>query len=293
MRNKQMLVSVVFVTWNRKSELKRAIDSVKKQDYDNIEIVLVDNSSTDGTIEMVETEYPEIELLKMEKNLGCPLARNIGIQNSQGEIIFILDDDAWIEPNLIGVIVKKFEIYSKKKIGAIIPQRIDYINGEKIFYYQIKEEKEIFTFTGCAVAFWKEIFDKVSFFPDTHYGSEENYLTIKMYVQKYKLIFLPNVYVHHQPSNYRVNKKIFNFKARNDIIWLWTFCPRILIIPLFILKSISWLKFGYRHKFIFSTFRGLINGIFVYGIKKEKDRYDVKLKTFMSFLLKRRYSMKQ
>jgi len=289
MSKKDLLVSVILVTFNRRNELKRAIESVIAQDYLNIEILLIDNNSTDDTVDMVRNFYKEIKLIELGKNYGCPRARNIGIKACRGDIIFILDDDAWIDSNLISGIIHKFN-QSPPKVGVIVPQRVDYQNNSRLNYYDLYEEREIFTFTGCGVALKKEIFEQVGYFPDTHYGSEENFLTIKMYNKGYKLLFTPDLVVHHKPSHVRNEREISFLKVRNDMSWVWTFTPWILILPIFFLKSLIWLRAGIRARSLFIVFRGLIDGIFINAIFSSKYREPIKLSVFVKFLFNRKRS---
>ena len=92
----QPLVSVWIPTYNRLPLLKRAVESVKKQTYKNIEIFIVDNGSTDGTVEYLKQlagENENIRFHSFAKNEGACRARNYAIQHSQGEYATGLDDD--------------------------------------------------------------------------------------------------------------------------------------------------------------------------------------------------------
>src|SRR5690554_4798994 len=88
------LVSIVILCWNRKKDMKESLNNIRKIDYTNLEVIVVDNCSTDGTVEMIEQDYPEVNLIKMYKNIGIE-AYNIGFKNSLGEYIVILDDDSF------------------------------------------------------------------------------------------------------------------------------------------------------------------------------------------------------
>ncbi|WP_158283838.1 glycosyltransferase [Halorubrum sp. PV6] len=90
-------VSIVIPTYNRSSVLMRAIDSVLAQTYENFEIVVVDDCSTDDTVEALE-EYDDdrIRYIQHDKNQGACAARNTGIKQSNGQYVAFLDsDDEW------------------------------------------------------------------------------------------------------------------------------------------------------------------------------------------------------
>lgn len=95
------LVSVILPTYNRAATLRRAIDSVLGQSYANLELLIVDDGSTDDTPRLVETLCdPRLRYLPQE-NRGVAAARNLGLEQSKGRLIAFLDsDDAWMPEKL-------------------------------------------------------------------------------------------------------------------------------------------------------------------------------------------------
>lgn len=94
--NKKPSVSVIIPTYNRKHCLGRALDSVFSQAYRDYEVIVVDDASTDGTLEFIAKSYPNIRLIKLPCNRNAAGARNEGIRNARGEFIAFLDsDDEW------------------------------------------------------------------------------------------------------------------------------------------------------------------------------------------------------
>src|SRR3989338_7042609 len=88
------LVSVVISTYNRRAKLERAVASVLAQTLGNIEVIIVDNASTDGTQEAVKNmDDQRIRYIRNEANQGGPAARNTGIGNARAPYIALLDDD--------------------------------------------------------------------------------------------------------------------------------------------------------------------------------------------------------
>ena len=91
----QNLVSIVIPTYNAGIFLKEAVESALNQDYDKIEIIVVDDGSNDGSLELLDSYRNEISIISSD-NLGAASARNIGILASSGEFIAFLDsDDKW------------------------------------------------------------------------------------------------------------------------------------------------------------------------------------------------------
>lgn len=102
--NEQPLVTVYIPTFNRLELLQRAVESVRNQTYKNLEIIVVDDCSTDGTQEyLVELskEDERVRYFLKEKNSGACVSRNIAIENATGEFITGLDDDDYFEINRI------------------------------------------------------------------------------------------------------------------------------------------------------------------------------------------------
>ncbi len=93
------LVSVVITTYNYATYLPKAIDSVLRQTYQNVEVIVIDDGSTDGA----EFVIPNIESVKYfyQQNRGISVARNNGIKKSKGAYIVFLDGDDWLEPDAI------------------------------------------------------------------------------------------------------------------------------------------------------------------------------------------------
>ena len=98
----QPLVSVVLPTWNRAAYLPRAMESVLSQDYGRLELIVVDDGSTDGTRQAVEAfEDGRIRYMRTPSNRGVSAARNAGIRRACGEYIAFQDsDDVWLPGKL-------------------------------------------------------------------------------------------------------------------------------------------------------------------------------------------------
>ena len=96
------MISVIIPTYNRGNLIKRAINSILNQTYQNIEIIVVDDCSNDNTEEVVKgINSSKIKYIKHEKNYGACRARNTGIENASGDYIAFLDsDDEWLSDKL-------------------------------------------------------------------------------------------------------------------------------------------------------------------------------------------------
>lgn len=100
-------VSVVVCTYNGADKIKSLLDSLKKQTYKNLDIVIVDDGSTDKTSEITK-KYP-FTLIRNTTNRGLADSRNIGVKNSKGEILVFTDDDCIADKNWIKEIVNCYK----------------------------------------------------------------------------------------------------------------------------------------------------------------------------------------
>jgi glycosyltransferase involved in cell wall biosynthesis len=102
-----MKVSIIITAYNVEKYIKEAIDSCINQTYKDLEIVIVEDCSTDSTKQIIE-QYndPRIKIIQHEKNLGCGLAKRSGIKAVTGEYFILLDADDWLDPNFIEIAIK-------------------------------------------------------------------------------------------------------------------------------------------------------------------------------------------
>lgn len=117
MTNKQVRASVVIPTYNRSKYLPRAVDSVLSQTFNNLEVIIVDDHSTDQTLAIAKKligQDSRVRYHRLKKNQGAPKARNVGIGLAKGEYIGLLDDDDNWRPDKLELQVKKFDNLSQE-----------------------------------------------------------------------------------------------------------------------------------------------------------------------------------
>ncbi len=99
------LASVVIPNWNGAHHLPVCLDALRAQTYPHVEVVLVDNGSTDGSHALVREHYPEVKLLALDRNLGLTGGNNAGFRAAQGEILVSLNNDTEAEPRFVEALV--------------------------------------------------------------------------------------------------------------------------------------------------------------------------------------------
>ena len=130
-----MKISIITVVWNNKETIKDAIDSVLNQTYKDIEYIVVDGASTDGTVEVVQSYGNKITKFVSEPDSGLYDAMNKGIGLATGDVVGILNsDDLYIDEFIIEKVVKVFE---EKEVDSVFADLV-YVkpdNLEKIVRY--------------------------------------------------------------------------------------------------------------------------------------------------------------
>src|SRR3989344_3187572 len=118
-QKKVPLVSAIIPTFNLKKIALECINSIVKQDYPNVEIIVVDNG-TDGTSTLVKRKYPNITVIKPDENLGSTGGMNRGLKEAKGEFVWFIDHDNILELNMLSVMVELAQ--SESRIGVVTPK---------------------------------------------------------------------------------------------------------------------------------------------------------------------------
>ena len=135
------LVSVIVLNYNAGELLLNCIGSVKKSAYRNLEIIVVDNISTDKSQETCKEKYPDIKLIQNNENFGYCEGNNIGIREAKGDYIVILNPDTIVESNWIEELISA---YNKFGEGLYQPKHLSL--NEKTVYMSAGNMLNIFGF---------------------------------------------------------------------------------------------------------------------------------------------------
>ena len=262
------LVTVNILSWNRKSDLRITLQELKKTTYPNIEIIVVDNASTDGSPEMVESEFQYVELIRMPKNIGIA-GWNIGFENAKGKYIVVLDDDSHPAPKAIEKMIEEFEKPENKSVGVIAFQ---IKAGSEQVNITFNWPKEKITFWGCGAGIRSSVLKKVGYY-DEHFFiyANEIDLGIRVINAGYKIYYIPDCIAYHRtsPTN-RGNWRNNYFGTRNSIWRIWKYYP-ISAIPLHTLITVySRVRKAFRDREIYSFIKGCLAAF--WGIHTIKDK---------------------
>ena len=135
------LVSVIVLNYNAGELLLNCIESIKKSAYKNLEIIVVDNISTDKSQKICKEKYPDIKLIQNDENFGYCEGNNIGIREAEGDYIIILNPDTIVESNWIEELISA---YNKFGEGLYQPKHLSL--NEKTVYMSAGNMLNIFGF---------------------------------------------------------------------------------------------------------------------------------------------------
>jgi len=247
-----MKVSIVTTSFNSASTIKDTIDSVLSQDYEDLEYIIADGGSKDGTMEIIKTyNDPRIRWIS-EPDKGIYDGMNKGIKMASGDIVGILNsDDFYKNDSIISAVVKGFADNETEAIfGDVRFVNPDNLN-KTVRYYSSKRfrpSKFRFGFMPAHPTFFtrKKWFDKFGYY-QTDYKIAADYELLIRFLYKYKLPYkyLPldmivmrtgGASTRSIKSNYILNKEIVRGCRENGIttfMWLLTFKYFIKVFELF------------------------------------------------------------
>jgi GT2 family glycosyltransferase len=202
-------VSVIIVNYNGKELLENCLESLFKVDYENFEVILVDNNSSDETIVFVTKNYPSIKIIKLDSNKGFAEPNNIAANIAKGDYLLLLNNDTVVTCNFISEMIKIIE--NDKTIGIcqsllLKPDRTmdssgDFIDKLGVVYNsktKTDEIREISSARGASMLIHKEMFDKLGGFDETYFVSFEDVdLGWRTWILGYRVVLIPTSIVYH------------------------------------------------------------------------------------------------
>jgi GT2 family glycosyltransferase len=201
--NLSTAVTTVVVSRNRRLELLNTLGRHSRP------VILVDNGSTDGTADAVETAYPEIKVVRLPNNVGA-IARNTGVRLADTRYVAFADDDSWWEPDSLERAVKLLDDHPMVGLVAArillgVDEREDPVCREMerspLRPGAGQPGTPLLGFIACAAVVRREAFlaaggfDPIVFFP-----GEEARLAIDLADAGWQLCYVPSLVVHHHPS---------------------------------------------------------------------------------------------
>ncbi len=186
----QPLVSVIILNYNAGKLLFDCFESIVKTDYDNFEIIIVDNASEDKSYRKCKEKFGRVRIIENEKNLGYCEGNNVGIQNAKGAFIVILNPDTTVHPDWLNEL---FCAYNKFGEGLYQPKHLSL--SEKTVYMSAGNMLNIFGF-GYAREKGKKDTNQFNEIEEIGYASGTCLFTSSSVLKKIGL-FDPFIFLYH------------------------------------------------------------------------------------------------
>lgn len=249
------LVSIIIVNWNGLKHLRPCLASVVASEYRHFEIIIVDNGSTDGSLDFIREQMPSIRLIENRRNLGYSAGNNQGFALAKGEYIAALNNDTVVEPAWLNDPIKYFN--NDPQLGVVGCRLMDsnkpgYIDG--LFHvvkfdlgllpYAVGQKFDnanprmsrpgfVISVHGGAAIYRKKMLDELKGFDETYWAYyEEGDLCMRAFFHGWKCLYAPSAIVYHKgaASFNRTSEKYLYLLARNRLLFIFRNYPISLII---------------------------------------------------------------
>ncbi len=229
--------SVVIPNWNGRHFLDACLASLEQQSYRDIEIIVVDNASQDGSQALVRDGFPQVQLIALPENRGFTGACNIGMQAASGDIIALLNNDTQVDVNWVKAIVAAFR--SEREVGMVASKMLlfdkrdhfhtagdtfatDGSAGNRGAWEadlgQYDRAEYVFGACGGAAAYRKSMLDDIGLLDDDFFFLLEDIdLAWRAQLAGYKALYAPSALVYHHLSASGGGTTASYYDGRNSI----------------------------------------------------------------------------
>ncbi len=265
-------VSLVVLSWNGMAHLDLCLSSLSRQTYTDYEILLVDNGSSDGSKQWVETHYPLVRIERTEQNLGVPGGINYGLARARGRYVAILNNDIEVEPQWLAASVHALDQYPEAGFTASrvrLFYRRDRLDTAGDLYFRagypakrgwLHRDGPAFdasrwVFGACAVAalYRRELLESVGFMDEDFEACMEDLdLSFRAQLQGYKCRYVPAAIIYHKlgatvgqglsnpQHQLRFHRNIWLVRIKNLPTLLWIrYLPQMLVAELAVFFAAS------------------------------------------------------
>ena len=219
-------VCVLIVSYNFEPWIDKCLSSVFASTIPAT-VVVVDNNSSDNTVQIIQQNYPQVILMKQKENLGFGKANNVGLKyafQNNFDYAFLLNQDAWIEKDMLEKLIVASE--ANPNFGIISPVHLS-SDGTSLDHgfanYSKKDSidqlpqpsSQLVELSFVNAAFWLlpiTVVKKIGGFSPLfyHYGEDRNYM-LRTHFHGFKVGYLPNAFATHDRQNRKVSNKAFMY----------------------------------------------------------------------------------
>jgi GT2 family glycosyltransferase len=231
-----LVVSFILSTYNRRAEVLNTLDHISRcgLDPDSYEVFVVDNDSSDDTVDAIGEQFPHVHLLPQEKNRGS-CAKNLALPLSVGRFVVFLDDDSYPRPGAIARMIRHFE--EDPDLGAAVFD-IELLDGSR----ECSAYPDVFI--GCGTGFRRQALTQVGGLPKDFFMQAEEYdLSLRLIDAGWKVRRFDDMQVVHLKSpTARRSNRTTRLDVRNNLMLATRYFPRGWVRPF----AVDWMKRYYK-----------------------------------------------
>lgn len=215
-----MRISVVVPTWNARALLHLPLDSLRRQSHRDFEVIVVDDASPDDTVEFLAREYPEVRVVRLERNRGFPGAVNAGIRAATGGAVALLNNDAAADEEWLARLDAALQHHPEAGMVAcriLVYHHREYLDSAGIYATtsgsvgnrgaygldgpQWRRPEWVLGPNGAAGAYRREVFDDVGLFDEDHGAyHEDTDIALRAQLRGYRCLYVPEAVCFHVGS---------------------------------------------------------------------------------------------
>ncbi len=258
-----MKVTVIIPNYNGLRFLKDCLTALENQSMKDFETLVIDNASSDESVAYIRENFPNVNVMVMEKNLGFSGGVNVGIQSAKTPYVLLLNNDTEVDthfveemihaieesPNIFSVSSKMIQFYDREKLDdagdlyGILGWGFQRGIDAPATSYTKKEE--IFSACAGAAIYRKDVFEKIGYFDELHFAYLEDIdVGYRGKIAGYKNMYCPTAIVYHVGSG-TSGSKYNSFKvklaARNSVYLNYKNMPNIQLVINSLPLCLGWL----------------------------------------------------
>jgi GT2 family glycosyltransferase len=209
-----LFISIVTLNWNSFFDTQGLLKSIEKSDYpkNKYEVIVVDNGSSDGSVEKIAHAYPKTRIISLSENIGTS-ARNIGIKKAKGEIIITADSDALVQKDTLLKVVKKVRedpeigilgvkiINRRKKTPEFSPMHVNFFTGAISMLSPNLQTTHSTFLPFILSAIPRKTINRIGLIdPAFFFYGEDMDFCLRLRSAGLKVLYWPETYVYHDKS---------------------------------------------------------------------------------------------
>ncbi len=213
-------LSVIIPNWNGAKFLPVCLDALTRQTYPDIETIVVDNASEDGSQDLIRSHYPAVKLVELPENRGFTGACNAGIEAASGEFVALLNNDTEVDSEWAAAVIRAFENHSD--VGSVASKMLLFDKRDRIhttgdFFTvdgragnrgvwqqdsgQFDQEAYVFSACGGSAVYRQAMLDEIGLLDDDFFFSGEDVdLGWRAQLAGWRCLYTPQAIVYHHLS---------------------------------------------------------------------------------------------